>query len=101
MKKVYIMAYSKMNLGDDLFIDMLVNRYKKVEFYSRNMTMDSTAYRQNKNLHFIDYTLDDLLTLDINEFDAFVYIGGSIFIEKESAPTNADSFIINFSSFLP
>ena len=81
MKKVYIMAYSKMNLGDDLFIDMLVNRYKKVEFYSRNMTMDSTAYRQNKNLHFIDYTLDDLLTLDINEFDAFVYIGGSIFME--------------------
>ena len=81
MKKVYIMAYSKMNLGDDLFIDMLVNRYKKVEFYSRNMTMDSTAYRQNKNLHFIDYTLDDLLTLDINEFDAFVYIGGSIFIK--------------------
>ena len=82
MKKVYILAYSKMNLGDDLFIDMLVNRYKKIQFYSRNMTMDSTAYRQNKNLHFIDYTLDDLLTLDINEFDAFVYIGGSIFMEQ-------------------
>ena len=82
MKKVYILAYSKMNLGDDLFIDMLVNRYKKIQFYSRNMTMDSTAYRQNKNLHFIDYTLDDLLTLDINEFDAFVYIGGSNFMEQ-------------------
>ena len=81
MKKVYILAYSKMNLGDDLFIDMLVNRYKKIQFYSRNMTMDSNAYKQNKNLHFIDYTLDDLLTLDINEFDAFVYIGGSIFME--------------------
>ena len=81
MKKVYIMAYSKMNLGDDLFIDMLVKRYKNVEFYSKNMQMESTTYRQNKNLHFIDYSLDDLLTLDITDFDAFVYIGGSIFME--------------------
>lgn len=81
MKKVYIMAYSKMNLGDDLFIDMLVKRYKNVEFYSKNMQMESTAYRQNKNLHFIDYSLDDLLNLDISDFDAFVYIGGSIFME--------------------
>lgn len=81
MKKVYIMAYSKMNLGDDLFIDMLVKRYKNVEFYSKNMQMESTAYRQNKNLHFIDYNLDDLLNLDITDFDAFVYIGGSIFME--------------------
>lgn len=81
MKKVYIMAYSKMNLGDDLFIDMLVNKYKNVEFYSKNMQMESPAYKQNKNLHFIDYTLDDLLNLDITDFDAFVYIGGSIFME--------------------
>lgn len=81
MKKVYIMAYSKMNLGDDLFIDILVKRYKNVEFYSKNMQMDSTAYRQNKNLHFIDYNLDELLTLDITDFDAFVYIGSSIFME--------------------
>lgn len=81
MKKVYIMAYSKMNLGDDLFIDMLVKRYKNVQFYSKNMQMESTAYKQNKNLHFIDYSLDDLLTLDITDFDAFVYIGGSIFME--------------------
>lgn len=81
MKKVYIMAYSKMNLGDDLFIDMLVKRYKNVQFYSKNMQMDSTAYRQNTNLHFIDYSLDELLVLDITDFDAFVYIGGSIFME--------------------
>lgn len=81
MKKVYIIAYSKMNLGDDLFIDMLVNRYKNVEFYSKNIQMESTAYKQNKNLYFIDYNLDDLLNIDITDFDAFVYIGGSIFME--------------------
>ena len=83
MKKVYIIAYPKMNLGDDLFINMLVNRYKNVEFYSKNMQMESTAYKQNKNLHFIDYSLDDLLTLDITDFDALVYIGSSIFKEYD------------------
>ena len=79
MKKVYILAYSKMNLGDDLFIDMLVNRYKKIQFYSRNMRMDSTAYRQNKNLHFIDYTLDDLLTLDFNNL---FFLTADIFVSS-------------------
>ena len=79
MKKVYILAYSKMNLGDDIFIDMLVKRYKNIQFYSKNMRMDSYAYKENSNLHFIDYTLDELV--DLADFDAFVYIGGSIFME--------------------
>ena len=81
MKKVYILAYSKMNLGDDLFVDTLVKRYKKVEFYSRSIQLNSTLYKDNKNLHFLDYDLDELLKVDITEFDAFVYIGGSIFME--------------------
>ncbi len=79
MKKVYILAYSKMNLGDDIFIDMLVKRYPNIQFFSKNMQMDSRAYKENSNLHFIDYTLDELV--DFGEFDAFVYIGGSIFME--------------------
>lgn len=82
MKQVYILAYSKMNLGDDLFIDMLLKKYKNVQFYSKNMTMESNTYKVHPNLHFIDYSLDDLLDLDITIFDAFVYIGGSIFMEK-------------------
>lgn len=81
MKKVYILAYSKMNLGDDLFIDILLKRYTKVQFYSRAVKTDSTIYQDNENLHFLDYNLDELLKLDITEFDAFVYIGGSIFME--------------------
>lgn len=81
MKKVYILAYSKMNLGDDLFIDILLKRYKKVEFYSRAVQTNSSLYKDNDNLHFLDYNLDELLKLDITEFDAFVYIGGSIFME--------------------
>ena len=81
MKKVYILAYSKMNLGDDLFIDTVLKRYPKVQFYSRAVKTESTIYQDNENLHFLDYNLDELLKLDITEFDALVYIGGSIFME--------------------
>ena len=31
--KVFIMAYARKNLGDDLFIKMLLEKYSKVEFY--------------------------------------------------------------------
>lgn len=79
MKKVYILAYSKTNLGDDLFIDILVKRYPNIQFFSKSMKMDSKTYKENSNLHFSDYTLDELI--EFGEFDAFVYIGGSIFME--------------------
>lgn len=32
MKKVFLYAYDKINLGDDLFIENLVNRYPHVKF---------------------------------------------------------------------
>ncbi len=82
MAKVYLIAYSKMNLGDDMFVDMLLKKYGEIEFYSRAIDIDSVVYSDNDNLHFLDYKLDDLLEQDIEEFDAFVYIGGSIFMEK-------------------
>ena len=79
MKKVYILAYSKTNLGDDIFIDMLVKRYPNILFFSKNMKLDSKTYKENENLYFIDYNLDELI--EFGDFDAFVYIGGSIFME--------------------
>ena len=33
MKKILIKAYAQLNLGDDLFIKMLCERYRDVEFY--------------------------------------------------------------------
>lgn len=83
MKKVYILAYSKMNFGDDLFIDTLVKKYKKVQFYSKALQTSSIVYQNNENLHFLDYSIDDLLDLNVLEFDAIVYIGGSIFMEHK------------------
>ena len=30
--KIYLIAYLNNNLGDDLFIDLIVNRYKNCKF---------------------------------------------------------------------
>ena len=81
MKKVFLLAYSKMNLGDDLFIDILVNRYKNIQFFTRAIQKNTYIYNKNENLHFKDYTLENLAKISKNEFDAIVYIGGSIFME--------------------
>ena len=81
MKKVFILAYSKVNLGDDLFVDILVNRYKNVQFYTRAIQEYTYIYNKNANLHFKNYTLEDLAHISAKEFDAIVYIGGSIFME--------------------
>ena len=82
MKKVFIIAYSKVNLGDDLFVDILVNKYKNVQFFTRAIQEKTYIYNKNANLHFKDYTLEDLAEVSAKEFDAIVYIGGSIFMEK-------------------
>ena len=82
MKKVFILAYSKENLGDDLFVDILVNKYKDVQFFTRAIQEKTYIYNKNANLHYKDYTLDNLAKMQEKEFDAIVYIGGSIFMEK-------------------
>ena len=33
MKKIFIMAYLRNNLGDDLFVKELINRYPNEKFY--------------------------------------------------------------------
>lgn len=33
MKKIFIMAYLRNNLGDDLFVKELINRYPSEKFY--------------------------------------------------------------------
>ena len=33
MKKIFLYAYDHVNLGDDLFIETIVNRYPDTEFY--------------------------------------------------------------------
>lgn len=82
MKKIFVLAYSKINVGDDLFVEILTKRYPNVMFYSRAIDKGSDIYIKNKNIEFLDKNLEQLLQDDLSDFSAIVYIGGSIFMEK-------------------
>ena len=84
MKKVFIMAYLRKNLGDDLFVKMLLEKYKNIDFYIKYDKHEYLDFLKNyDNLHILDGkdTDEELYNSDVNEYDAYIYIGGSIFME--------------------
>lgn len=95
MKKVYLYAYDRQNLGDDLFVHTITKRYPDVQFYIWTGSENKAVFkclpnlkvidRESKWVHFLQkirpslvsryrYTLED-------KCNAVVYIGGSIFME--------------------
>ena len=95
MKKVYLYAYDRQNLGDDLFVHTITKRYPHVQFYIWTGAENKATFqclpnlkvidRESKWVHFLQklrpslvsryrYALED-------KCDAVVYIGGSIFME--------------------
>jgi len=93
MKKIFIDAYTELNLGDDLFIKILCERYPNHLFYIVCRRKNAEAFLNIKNLKVL-YSfpyLDSLAKkaslwqLLINNIakkcDLVVNIGGSIFIE--------------------
>ncbi|WP_043931070.1 polysaccharide pyruvyl transferase family protein [Bacillus sp. EB01] len=99
MKKVMITAYLNSNLGDDLFIKILCDRYKDVNFYMHGSPRYKDNFKEIKNLTYISqnkiYSLIDKVSYKVNNFslirritnrlmDAHVYIGGSLFIQNDS-----------------
>lgn len=74
-KHVYIKAYTKKNVGDDLFVFILCNRYPHVEFYLKKAEPYTNVFKNIKNLTLIDNQKQ-------LSYDAIIYIGGSIFIES-------------------
>ena len=85
MKKVFLMAYARKNFGDDLFLKMLIERYPMHEFYMKISNCEFLSYLDEKytNLHVIEGpdTDDEIYKTDVNDYDAYIYIGGSIFME--------------------
>ena len=100
MKKIKVYAYKRQNLGDDLFIKILCERYPNTQFvlYAPNVYKD--IFKDNKNLEIC--SSEDKLNRVINfiarkfgvnnyvdrklveNSDGGVYIGGSLFIQGES-----------------
>ncbi len=84
MKKVFIMAYARKNLGDDLFIKMLLDKYSDIDFYIKIGEYEFLEkLDEYENLHVLigNDTDEELYKMDVHEYDGYVYIGGSIFME--------------------
>lgn len=98
MKKILLSAYTSFNVGDDLFIKIICNRYLDTQFYliapkkyknilknAKNLHLinsDSIAYRVlNKFLKIINKNFSVFMKC-IRKMDAVVIIGGSLFIEQ-------------------
>lgn len=100
MKKILIKAYAQLNLGDDLFIKMLCERYKDTEFYLfatpeyenlkgietnnlkilyNNTFAKKILFRLGRKFGVYNILED----LKAKELDGVVNIGGSIFIEND------------------
>lgn len=92
MKKILVYAYNEVNLGDDLFLKILFDRYPNVEWIVPNSKKTYKKIFRYKNVKIKPITL---ISRAINKFnkitkykfmikyDAVVFIGGSIFIEGD------------------
>ena len=85
--KIFVNAYLENNLGDDLFMDILVNRYPNHEFYALTNCYETN----NNNVHLIKnkYLIKiirkfNLKPLVANKLDMAITIGGSVFMETNS-----------------
>ena len=95
MKKIFLNAYDKQNLGDDLFIHTICNRYPKTKFYLWSDKQNKDNFKRVKNLVVVgEHTRFVRVLKKIRpslvaryklklqkKSKAMVYIGGSIFME--------------------
>lgn len=86
MKKIFILAYIRKNLGDDLFVSTLLKKYKNedVMFYIHiNNEKFIADFEKYDNLIILNGK-EGIFDKDI-KYDAYVYIAGSIFMEKDNS----------------
>ncbi len=95
MKKVFLYAYDRQNLGDDLFVHTITRRYPDAHFYMWSRKENREVFACLPNLKVIDQDsrlvrlLHRLRPSLVSRYkgmieercDAVVYIGGSIFME--------------------
>lgn len=82
--KIFLMAYARKNLGDDLFIKMLLDRYPSYDFFMKiNDTSHLDKLSEYNNLTILkgDDTDEELYKTNVEDYDGYIYIGGSIFME--------------------
>lgn len=107
-RRILIYGYNRVNLGDDLFFKILVERYPEVDFYM----MAEVDYEQiivRPNFYCIRRNrINKIFSSHIpyqfyfHKFDAVVCIGGSIFMEAgESGSCNFIRFLLKYKRSFP
>lgn len=82
LKRVLVLAYARQNLGDDLFIYMLLKKYPEIQFYINIEHLEHAKLFKNFKNIIIDQDIERKLTKEnAEEYDGYIYIGGSIFME--------------------
>ena len=73
MKKIFVMAYLRNNLGDDMFVMELLNRYPDVEFYVEVVEIKyAKALEKKNNVKIIINENETFEKIDINQYDGYV-----------------------------
>ena len=100
MKKVVILYYAKANLGDDVLVKVLCDRYTNpfTTLTTRHiLTVSGIPNLSEFRVPYLSYVLTKLYEIVINKRnyllgrllrsnDLLVYVGGSIFMEEENLP---------------
>ncbi|WP_283746696.1 polysaccharide pyruvyl transferase family protein [Bacillus cereus] len=79
--RVAVDAYFNNNLGDDLFLDILVERYKDVTFDF--MLCDEMACKAFIDHPRVNYKSRKEVFRNIIKYDSYIFIGGSMFQEPK------------------
>ena len=83
-----------MNLGDDLFLNILFNKYPHINFSVYCRKEYSEALTGLKNVNIYDTPIPEYL--ENHSFDGIVFIAGSIFMQPENydkeSPTNFEFY---------
>lgn len=109
MKKIKVYAYTKQNLGDDLFIKILCERYPNTQFVlyapevykeifksTNNLEICSSDNKLNRIVNFIarKFGINNYVDKRLVEAsDGGVYIGGSLFIQGDDWREYTENYI--------
>ena len=77
--KILLNAYLVINLGDDLFISIICNRFKNVLFYIKESEPYTNVFKTISNVRICSQ--ESILE---NKFDLQIMIGGSLFMQPKN-----------------
>ena len=80
--KILVLAYAQMNLGDDLFLHILFNKYPKIHFSIHCDEKYSKAFKSCSNVTIFNENIQNYV--NEHDFEGVLYIGGSVFMQPKN-----------------